>query len=125
MPKVKQLTVQLANKPGTLAQMAKALGQAGVNMNSLAVFEGRAKIIAEDPVKGRDALQAIGLYASIEECLTFDMSDKPGSLAKICAQLAEAGINIDYAYTGITHDADKPVIVMVVSDLKKATGITG
>ena len=125
MPRSKQLTVQLANKPGTLAQMAKALGDANVNMKSLAVFEGRAKIIAEDPARGREALQAIGLYASIEECLTVDMRDKPGSLADVCARLAEAGINIDYAYTGITVDADRPVVVMVVSDLEKAARIVG
>ena len=125
MPRAKQLTVQIANKPGTLAQVARALGEARVNMKSLAVFEGRAKIIAEDPVKGREALQALGLFATIEDCLTIDMVDQPGSLGDICARLAEAGVNIDYAYTGIAHDGDKPVVVMVVSDLDKATKITG
>ena len=125
MPRAKQLTVQLANKPGTLAQVAQALGEAKVNMKSLAVFEGRAKIIAEDPVRGREALQALGLFATIEDCLTIDMADRPGSLGDICARLAEAGVNIDYAYTGIAHDGDKPVVVMVVSDLDKATKIAG
>ena len=125
MPRAKQLTVQLANKPGTLAQVARALGEAGVNMKSLAVFEGRAKIIAEDPARGREALQALGLFATIEDCLTIDMADQPGSLGDICTRLAEAGVNIDYAYTGIALDGDKPVVVMVVSDLDKATKIAG
>ncbi len=125
MPRAKQLTVQLANKPGTLAQVARALGEAGVNMKSLAVFEGRAKIIAEDPARGREALQALGLFATIEDCLTIDMADQPGSLGDICTRLAAAGVNIDYAYTGIAHDGDKPVVVMVVSDLDKATKIAG
>jgi hypothetical protein len=125
MPRAKQLTVQLANKPGTLAQVAQALGKAGVNMRALAVFEGRAKIIADDPAKGRDALQREGLYASIEDCLTADMADKPGSLGEICGKLAAAGVNIDYAYTGVTQSAGKAVVVMVVSDLDKAARITG
>lgn len=125
MPRAKQLTVQLANKPGTLAQVARALGEAGVNMKSLAVFEGRAKIIAENPARGREALQALGLFATIEDCLTIDMADQPGSLGDICTRLAEAGVNIDYAYTGIALDGDKPVVVMVVSDLDKATKIAG
>jgi hypothetical protein len=125
MPRAKQLTVQLANKPGTLAQVAVALGKAGVNMRALAVFEGRAKIIADDPAKGRDALQREGLYASIEDCLTVDMADQPGSLGEICGKLAAAGVNIDYAYTGITQSAGKAVVVMVVSDLDKAARITG
>jgi hypothetical protein len=125
MPRAKQLTVQLANKPGTLAQVAQALGKAGVNMRALAVFEGRAKIIADDPAKGREALQALGLFASIEDCLAVDMADRPGSLGDICAKLAGAGINIDYAYTGITQSAGKAVVVMVVSDLEKAARITG
>jgi hypothetical protein len=125
MPRAKQLTVQLANKPGTLAQVAQALGKAGVNMRALAVFEGRAKIIADDPAKGRDALQREGLYASIEDCLTADMADKPGALGEICGKLAAAGVNIDYAYTGITQAAGKAVVVMVVSDLDKAARIAG
>ena len=125
MPRAKQLTVQLANKPGTLAQVAQALGKAKVNMRALAVFEGRAKIIADDPAKGRDALQKEGLYASIEDCLTVDMADQPGSLGTICNKLSEAGINIDYAYTGITQSAGKAVVVLVVSDLEKGARITG
>jgi hypothetical protein len=125
MPRTKQLTVQLANKPGTLAQVAQALGKAGVNMRALAVFEGRAKIIADDAAKGREVLQQEGLYASIEDCLAVDMSDRPGSLGGICAKLAAAGINIDYAYTGITQTPGKAVVVMVVSDLDKATKLTG
>ncbi|MFQ5877906.1 MAG: ACT domain-containing protein [Acidobacteriota bacterium] len=125
MPRTKQLTVQLANKPGTLAQVARALGAAGVNMRALAVFEGRAKIIAEDPAAGRDALQKEGLYASIEDCLTVDMADRPGSLGDICGKLAEAGVNIDYAYTGITQRPGEAVVVMVVSDLEKAARLTG
>ncbi len=125
MPRAKQLTVQLANKPGTLAQVARSLGEARVNMRALAVFEGRAKIIADDPAKGRDALQKEGLYASIEDCLAVDMTDKPGSLGDICSKLSEAGINIDYAYTGITQTPGKAVVVMVVSDLDKAARIVG
>jgi hypothetical protein len=125
MPRAKQLTVQLANKPGTLTQVAQALGKAGVNMRALAVFEGRAKIIADDAAKGREVLQQEGLYASIEDCLAVDMSDQPGSLGGICAKLANAGINIDYAYTGITQTPGKAVVVMVVSDLDKATKLTG
>ena len=125
MPRGKQLTVQLANKPGTLALVAQALGRAKVNMRALAVFEGRAKIICEDPAKGRDALQKEGLYASIEDCLTVDMLDQPGPLGDICARLAEAGINIDYAYTGIAPAAEEAMIVMVVSDLDRATKILG
>ncbi|HEU4401488.1 MAG TPA: ACT domain-containing protein [Candidatus Polarisedimenticolia bacterium] len=125
MPRAKQLTVQLANKPGTLAQVAQALGRAKVNMRALAVFEGRAKIIADDPAKGREALQGEGLYASIEDCLTVDMTDRPGSLGDICSKLSEAGINIDYAYTGITQAAGHAVVVLVVSDLEKAARITG
>ena len=125
MPRAKQLTVQLANKPGTLAQVALCLGKAKVNMRALAVFEGRVKIIADDPAKGREALQKEGLYASIEDCLTVDMSDQPGSLGDICGKLSGAGINIDYAYTGITQTPGKAVVVMVVSDLDKAAKIVG
>ena len=81
--------------------------------------------IADDPAKGREALQKEGLYASIEDCLTVDMADQPGSLGDICSRLSGAGINIDYAYTGITQTPGKAIVVMVVSDLDKAAKIVG
>src|SRR2546422_9490528 len=125
MPRAKQLTVQLANKPGTLAQVAQSLGKARVNMRALAVFEGRAKIIADDPARGREALQKEGLYASIEDCLAVDMANQPGALGEICAKLSGAGINIDYAYTGITQAAGKPEVAVGVGDLDHAAKILG
>jgi len=52
-------------------------------------------------------------------------SDQPGSLGDICSRLSGAGINIDYAYTGITQTPGKAIVVMVVSDLDKAAKIVG
>jgi hypothetical protein len=54
-----------------------------------------------------------------------DMAYQPGTLGDICAKLSGAGINIDYAYTGITQTTGKAVVVMVVSDLDKAAKIVG
>ena len=125
MPRSEQLTVQLANQPGTLAQVAQALGKARVNIRALTVFEGRAKILTDDPRQGREALQNEGLFASIEDCLTVEVVDRPGALGEICRKVADAGINIEYAYTGLAETAGQAVAVMVVSDLEKASRITG
>ena len=52
MAKVKQLTVALENRPGTLAHMAKVLADAKVNivalLNSTAGAQGSAQVVVDN-----------------------------------------------------------------------------
>jgi hypothetical protein len=46
--------------------------------------------------------------------------NKPGSLAKIAHKLADAKINIEYAYCATPPDAKKGLMILRVSDAKRA-----
>ena len=65
MAKVKQLTVSLENRPGTLAQMAKVLADAKVNvtalLNSTSGAQGSAQVVVGNVNKAKKALGAAGL----------------------------------------------------------------
>ena len=54
------------------------------------------------------------------EVLLIEGDNKPGSLAKICHKLAEAKINIEYCYCATPPDARKGLLIMRLSDAKKA-----
>jgi hypothetical protein len=60
MAKVKQLTVSLENRPGTLAHMAKVLADAKVNivalLNSTAGAQGSAQVVVDNVNKAKKAL---------------------------------------------------------------------
>jgi len=52
--------------------------------------------------------------------LALFLDNKPGSLARICHKLAAAKINIDYAYCATPPDARRGLLVLRVSNAKKA-----
>lgn len=60
MAKVKQLTVSLENRPGTLAQLAKVHADAKVNivafLNSTAGAQGSAQVVVDNVNKAKKAL---------------------------------------------------------------------
>lgn len=55
MAKMKELTVQMANKPGTLAALGQALGKAKVNvlafMTDEAGGQSQTRLVADNPAK--------------------------------------------------------------------------
>ena len=64
---IKQLSVFLENKPGKLAGMMKALADADVNIVTLSLANapefGIVRVIADDHVKGVEALTKAGFAA--------------------------------------------------------------
>jgi hypothetical protein len=124
MSRRRQITVPIANQPGTLAGVAGVLGKGGVNVEALTVFEGQAHLVVDDAVKASSILQE-ARYPCLEvDVLQVDLAHDPGALAKTAALLAEAGINIDYTYSGPGPREGQATIILAVSDLARAEEIT-
>ena len=102
MAKVKQLTVALENRPGTLAHMAKVLADAKVNVLALlcstAVAQGSVQVVVDNVNKADKALGGAGLSYTEGTLEQFELANKPGALAQLASKLAKKGINIDSAY---------------------------
>jgi hypothetical protein len=102
MAKVKQLTVALENRPGTLAHMAKVLTDAKVNvlalLGSTAVAQGSVQVVVDNVNKAKKALGGAGLSYTEGTLEQFELANKPGALAELAGKLAKKGINIDCAY---------------------------
>jgi len=64
MAKVKQLTVSLENRPGALAEMARVLADAKINivalLGSTAGTQGSAQMVVDNPSKAKTALDKAG-----------------------------------------------------------------
>ena len=97
-----EFSVRLANRPGMLAKLAQTLADANVNIEALAAFgfdeEGIVRLIVDDADIARRALREAGLSATEREVLTTVLEDRPGSLAQMAQELADAGVNIDAVY---------------------------
>lgn len=91
-----------ARRPGTLANLGEALGKAGVNIEGIRGFayegKGVIHVLVEDAASARQALEEKGIEAKKESpVIVLDVVDKPGELGNICRNIADAGVNIDFA----------------------------
>lgn len=123
MARTTQLTVSLASKPGVLAQLAKTLAEAGVNITSLSAEavagRGKIRLIVNDPVKARRALRKAKYRFSEEPAYVVRMQNRPGALARVTSKIAKARVNIKGAYA-TTAGRGGASVVLTVGNAKKA-----
>ena len=110
---MKDLTVILVNKPGTLADAFEALGRAGINVEGACGFpaggEGVLHVLVDDPDTARSALEGAGLEVrSARDVVVLDRRpSEPGTGGAILRRIADRGVNVDLVY--LTEDG-RPVL---------------
>ena len=99
---MKQLSVFVQNKPGTLAEITGILVENGIDMCALSVADteryGILRLIVNNPQKAEDALKAAGFKVSLTDVIAIAVSHKPGGLSKALKHVAKAGIAVEYMY---------------------------
>jgi hypothetical protein len=124
MAKMVELTVQIENKPGTLARLAEAVGKAKVNILAFVADEvagqSKVRLTTDNPAKAKKAILGLNLQVSEEEVVRVTLKNKPGTLASAAGKLGKAGININHGYCGAEEGSKKQLVVFAVSDLKQA-----
>lgn len=116
----KDLTVIMEDRPGTLADVAEALGKAGINIEGGCGFpcegEGVLHILVEDAPAARRALEEVGIEVRDErQILALEIEDRPGALGEVSRRIANAGVNIDLVYLATNNR-----LVIGADDLDKA-----
>ncbi len=124
MPKVNQLTVRCENRPGTLAHIAKVMGEADVNILGFYLAtsgsRGHVKLIVDDVEKAKEALYDAGLAYAEQVVLHAKLPNVPGALGRFAGKLAARKINIISGYQTVEKDSKKFSVVLEVSNLEKA-----
>lgn len=93
-----QFVVQLENRPGELAAVARALACRGINITHISCV-GAGSVaccfLTTDQVEeAREALCGLG-HAFIEGAtVVVEVEDRPGGLADVAERLAAAGVNV-------------------------------
>lgn len=88
------VTVPLKDKPGTLAGIAKVLGDNNVNVRALAVDKNGARFFTDDQARAVRLLEAHHLSPKAVEVFDLAMTDTPGELARLTEALAQEEINV-------------------------------
>lgn len=130
MPKATQLNLSLENKIGTLAALCRDLADRGVNLLGISALEtnsktGPVRLLVTNPELADYALSKAGYTFVKEDVLFVEIKNRPGALAKAVEKLAQAGINVRYAYATAYTKAQKTAAVIAVAepDLDKAVGL--
>ncbi len=125
MALAKQLSIQVENKRGVLAAICSELAKVAVNIGGISVRDqpGKSLIrIVPDPIEtAKKVLVGMGHSFQEETVITVHLPDRPGALGKVTRKLAEKGIDVLYAYGTIERRSDRAMVVMGVSDPKKAS----
>ena len=124
MPRARQLTLSVADRPGMLGEIATALGAKKVNIVGLCAATqsggGMIWMVVDKPAAAKKVFAANGWQASEEDVVAVTLSDSPGALGRYASKLGKAGVNIQFVYVGTAGSARKLNAYLGVSDLKAA-----
>jgi hypothetical protein len=122
--KVKQLSVFLENKPGSLSRPVQALARAKLNILALSVADtqqfGILRFIVREWEKAMKLLEKGGFVVKVTDMVAIEVSDAPGGLATILASLEKTHVNLEYMYGFTQQQEGKGLLVFRFDDPDRA-----
>ena len=121
-----QLLIKAEDRPGMLATICSELAKVAVNITAIMAAHtgnGGIRIVATPLPAAKKVLDALGLAYQEEEVVAVRVSDRPGALGRITRKLGDHGININYAYGSIVKGEERALIILGVSDAKRAADL--
>ena len=127
MPKAKQPSVSVENRPGTLAQVAKVLGDAKVNilafLTTTSDSAGVVHLVVDSVDNAKRVLDGAGLSYTEGDVLYVELKNAPGALGQFAEKLAATSINITSGYQTSVKGSKRASVVLSVSDLEEAARV--
>ena len=124
---IRQLSVFVENKPGSLMDVTSRLTEAHVNIRAVASFDtpafGILRRVVDQPEVGKEYLTRQGFVVRVHEVMGVELVDEKGNLNHMLQILAEGQVNINYIYSFVIRDGRAPVMVFGADDYDKAAEI--
>jgi hypothetical protein len=126
MAKTKQLTIAIQNRPGAVAEIAKALGDAKVNILALLGTAqgagGTVHLVVEDIRRAKKALDESNFSYQETAVQEYELPNKPGALAHWLDKLAAKGVNLGSIHATVSTTGKKAIVVYTAdAEAKVAT----
>ena len=117
--KIKQLSIFLENKMGSLSKPLEVLSEADVNIRAMCMADtsefGILRLVVDDPLKGKEALEANNFLVKITDTIGVEMNDSPGGLTTVLKVIKDNGIDLEYLYA-FTHEKAGKAILLLHAD---------
>ena len=121
--KIKQLSIFLENRMGSLAKPLEVLTVADVNIRAMCMADtsefGILRLVVDNPEKGKEALEQNNFLVKMTEIIGVEMHDAPGGLTSVLKILKDNNIDLEYLYA-FTHDKKyKAILLLHTEDMDK------
>jgi hypothetical protein len=124
MPKMKEFTVTIEDKPGALGRCFFALADRGINVLAFQSYveegESLARFVVDDPAAAKAVLGNLRMIFEETEAAVVKLAHRPGTLGRAAARLGEEQVNIDYSYCGLEPGSTQALLVFGVDNLTRA-----
>lgn len=100
---LKQLSIFIENKGGTLIKVLDILSKAGIQIIASTVSDtqdyGIYRVLCNNPAQAYLILKEAGLNVQLSDVFALSIEDEPGSAAKHIKTLSDNGVSILYLYS--------------------------
>lgn len=127
MPRAKEFTVTIEDKPGALGKCFLALAERRVNILAFQSYveegESLARFLVDDPTSANAVLGSLRMIFEETEVALARLAHRPGELGRAASRLGDKQINIDYSYCGLEPGSTLALVVFGVDNLTKAVAV--
>lgn len=117
---IKQLTVFVQNKKGTVVSVTDILSKNNINLRALSIAEtqdfGILRLIVNDEKAAESVLEENGYLIKVIDVVGVKIGDAPGKLSAALGVLDQAGINVEYLYAFMARTEKHAYVVLRVED---------
>jgi hypothetical protein len=122
----RQFVVQVSNKPGQMADLAEQMAAAGVDLRAIGGGglgeTGHFILTTADDDRAHEVLETGGWTFIEGESLLAEVDDRPGGMARVARELADAGVNV-LGHLFLGRWSDRATFAFIVDDPEKARPI--
>lgn len=123
---VKEVTVRVANSPGALGRVSQLLGGERINVLAMSIDpSGQLRMVVDNPIHAAGLLREQHYNVEERDVLFSAMPNEPGALGRALKLLADAGVNVEYAYASAIDRTPMVGVVLGVGDAQKASYAAG
>ena len=126
MKTIREVAIDIPNKPGALSSIIELLGSNGIYALGLNIVvsgdHGNLRLVSSDPSRTQNILESAGFSVSINDRIVVETPKHPGALTTILKPLKMVGVNLENMYylQGVFAPLKRPLLVLAVDDNAKA-----
>ena len=117
---IKQLTVFIQNKKGTVVSVTDILSKNNINLRALSIAEtqdfGILRLIVNDEKAAEAVLTENGYLIKVIDVVGVKIGDEPGKLTAALDVLDKADIKVEYLYAFMARTEKHAYVVLRVED---------